>query len=471
MEVRIYGGLWEIGGNKVLLRGEGSIFLDFGMSFSGEEAYFQHPYMKPSSLEDYEKVGLLPPLEEMKVDATFISHAHLDHYGYADLLDSPVYMGEAASRIVNLNVLLRRGKWRSEVNSFSTGSVLDVKGFKVVPVHVDHSVPGSYGFIVECCGKVVAYTGDMRMHGPRHDLTKDFLDKLASEEVDLLIMEATKLSPENDPESSLVKLLENRIWYKMRRPPKRVNFEVSDEGEVKERVISIGERAKGLLIVETSQTDVDRIRTIFQASKRLNRTLIMDERIALFTKELGDLVEGLPSTGEYLLWKRKRLEGGKEVKVSSREVKAVKQLVDDVEDRLGEEGVIWGDRRDEVVKEQSNFLILTNNATRLLYELPREGVALTFVMSRSEPYNEESALGMDRLINWLILFDVGKYYRVHVSGHMPPQDYHKVIEMANPKAVLPIHSEHPDLLEDFIPPKHLDRIILPSREPFILNLQ
>ncbi len=470
MEVRVYGGLWEIGGNKVLLRGEGSIFLDFGMSFSGEEAYFQHPFMKPSSPEDYEKVGLLPPLKELEIDAIFISHAHLDHYGYADLLNSPVYMGEAAFSIVSLSSQLRRDKWRSETRTFRTGDLMEVMGFKVLPVHVDHSVPGSYGFIVECCGRTVGYTGDMRMHGPRSDMTKDFLDRLSSEEVDLLIMEATKLSPENDPESSLVKLLENRVWYKMRKPPKRVNFEVSDESQVLERLKGIGERAGGLMVVETSQTDVDRIRTVFEVARGLDRTLVIDERVALYAEELGNMVEGLPGVGDYLLWKRRRLEGGKEVRLGSREAAKVKELVEKVEDRLGEEGVIWGEKREELVKRQGEVLILTNNATRLLYELPRERVNLTFVMSRSEPYNEESALGLDRLINWLILFKVPKYYRVHVSGHMPPEDYQKVLEAVNPRKVLPIHSEHPDLFEDFIPSKYLDRVILPDRESFTLSL-
>ena len=33
-------------------------------------------------------------------------------------------------------------------HTFRTGDILNIKGLKVVPFHVDHSIPAAYGFIV-----------------------------------------------------------------------------------------------------------------------------------------------------------------------------------------------------------------------------------------------------------------------------------------------------------------------------------
>jgi len=47
MTLSFYGGVNEVGGNKILLEDKDTkIFLDFGMSFSAREKYFEE-YLKP----------------------------------------------------------------------------------------------------------------------------------------------------------------------------------------------------------------------------------------------------------------------------------------------------------------------------------------------------------------------------------------------------------------------------------------
>ncbi len=485
MEVRIYGGIEEIGGNKIILSSPSrrSIILDFGKSFSREEAFFQYPFMPPSFPEDYFKAGLLPPakgpdwkMEGYDTLGLMVSHAHLDHWGYLPMLHSEieVFVGEAALRIIESYRIVRRdlgGLDKLKMNSFKTGDVLDLGEFSVTPIHVDHSVPGAYGFIVECCGRKLAYTGDLRMHGPKASMTMDFIDAAASEGIDLLIMEATKVAPENDPESSLVKVLENRIWYKWRRsPPKRVSFEASDEKEVGERMTEILERSSSLILVELASTDVDRIRTVYEVARKLDRKLVMDERTAFMVDKLSELgISDLPRN--YFVWKRrKKGKQGKEVKFSSREPKIFREFLEKVEDEGGEESLIWGGRRAEFFKDANSYLVVTNNATRFLYEIPL-GIKpeMDFVMSRSEPFSEESALSLDRLLNWLMLYDVRRYYRVHVSGHLSPYQIKEVLDAINPDRVVPIHTEHRDLFDLFVPRRMVDSILLPRvGEPLVI---
>ncbi len=480
MEVRIFGGIGEIGGNKVLVSSPDrlAIMLDFGKSFSREEAFFQHPFMSPMFPEDYFKTGLLPPsqgpewrMEGYEIAGLLISHAHLDHWGYLPLVHRgiPVYLGEASRTILeayrsmgsrDLSVLEE-----FKMLTFRTGDTVDLEDFKIIPIHVDHSVPGAYGFLIECCSKRIAYTGDLRMHGPRRDMTLDFLNRLAEEEVNLLLMEATKVAPENDPEASLVKVLENRIWYRWKRePPKRVNFEVSSEKEVGEKMREILEGSSRLVLVEVSPTDVDRVRTVCDVARSIGRELVVDERIGFMAEALsGAGIHGLPLPGDYLLWRRKRRKGGREVKLGGREPRSLVEFIERVEDRRGAESVIWGDLRRELLRDESSYFVVTSNATRFLYEIPL-GVEphIDFVMSRSEPFSEESALSMDRLMNWLLIYGVQRYYRIHVSGHLSPGQIADVLDRINPGIVVPIHTEHPDLFDLYVPKGMRDRVLLPE---------
>jgi len=63
-----YGGVNEIGGNKILLEDKGTkVFLDFGMSFSKRGKYFDE-FMSPrlaAGLRDFIEIGLIPDLDRV----------------------------------------------------------------------------------------------------------------------------------------------------------------------------------------------------------------------------------------------------------------------------------------------------------------------------------------------------------------------------------------------------------------------
>jgi ribonuclease J len=115
-----YGGINEIGGNKILLEDGGhALLLDFGFPYKGHKLFYEE-YLKLRSgagLLDPLTMGLLPPLEGIYredleiaalwqefrggpsyrkldcVDGILLSHAHLDHSGYISFLKNsiPVY--------------------------------------------------------------------------------------------------------------------------------------------------------------------------------------------------------------------------------------------------------------------------------------------------------------------------------------------------------------------------------------------
>jgi len=112
-KLNFYGGVDEIGGNKIQTSfKDNSIFLDFGMSFSRANKYFAE-FLQPrkaNGILDFIEFGLLPDIkgiyredylrhsglhstDKPAIDAVLISHAHMDHSSYVHHLreDIPLF--------------------------------------------------------------------------------------------------------------------------------------------------------------------------------------------------------------------------------------------------------------------------------------------------------------------------------------------------------------------------------------------
>ncbi|MEM3629467.1 MAG: MBL fold metallo-hydrolase, partial [Candidatus Bathyarchaeia archaeon] len=106
-----YGGVNEIGGNKILLKDRDTVvFFDFGMSFALRKQYYSPPFLSPKSERSLQELGILPKLEGVyrfdekspAVDAVFLSHGHMDHSAYLSFVkrEIPVYCGETTKTIL-----------------------------------------------------------------------------------------------------------------------------------------------------------------------------------------------------------------------------------------------------------------------------------------------------------------------------------------------------------------------------------
>ncbi len=143
---------------------------------------------------------------EPDCDGVLITHCHGDHVGLFEsvLLQIPIYTGSVAKRIYKLvqqTVKDKLGKGSPErvetFKEYAAGQPLYFKDIKVTPYCIDHSAFDAYMFLIECGGKRILHTGDIRMHGARGRKMPYVFQKYARN-IDALIIEGTMLSRQGE---------------------------------------------------------------------------------------------------------------------------------------------------------------------------------------------------------------------------------------------------------------------------------
>jgi len=418
VKISFYGGVNEVGGNKILIEDEDTrIFFDFGASFTLRNKFYSTPFLSPRNCIEMIKTGLLPNLKgvyyfdesERYIDAVFLSHSHMDHSAHISFLrrDIPVYCGETTSIILNALNEVRPADMEFNLKGitfkrFRTGDSIRIGSLEVMPVHVDHSVPGSYGFIIYTSSGPIVYTGDFRRHGQRPELTEDFLNASAKERPEAVICEHTNMT----------------------------EVEVSSEREVMEKLDMVVGNTRGLVLTDFAYTDVDRLRSFYEIALKNNRRLVVTPKQAYLL---------------YMLSSDSRLNAPrlKDVLVFQREKKKYfrwEQKIIDCCDVIDPQEI--SKRQREIVMCLPFF-----NLNWLVEIDPLPGSC--YILSASEPFNEEMEVDFNRLISWLEYYGLPQYH-IHVSGHITPLHLRKYLEATKPKRVFPIHGEHQKLFSRFL---------------------
>jgi ribonuclease J len=103
----------------------------------------------------------------------------------------------------------------------------------------------------------------------------------------------------------------------------------------------------------------------------------------------------------------------------------------------------------EVKRIQNKVVLATSFSDLNELHTMKPAPGSSFVLSSSEPFNEEMEIEYDKFVNWLDHFGLPMYH-IHCSGHMMPTEIKQVIRKINPKILLPIHTEHPELYAKFV---------------------
>ncbi len=452
VNITFYGGVNEIGGNKILLDDHGTkIFLDFGMSFKRRGQYFEE-FLNPrtaNGIGDFLEMGLIPDIpgiyrsdllehhgrkkEEPTVSGVILSHAHADHANYISFLhkDIPIFCGETCKRIINavaeqttrdlenevidfrLRPLYRSGCKIPPVirkfHTFTTGKKIKIDSIEVEPIHVDHSIPGAYGFLIYTSEGPLIYTGDLRMHGLHAEMTNDFIEMAQQTKPIAMITEGTRINRSKTNES------EQKIYRDSKRKI---------------------QNCKTLSIVDFNFKDVDRFTTFYKIAKDLGKILVINFKHACFLEQYyQDKKLQVPLiTDEHIaVLKPKRLTG----------TYINEDYTDSyIKKRLHYKNIITAA---DITKNPFQYMIVLNfwYFSDLIDLKPKGGL---YIHSLSEPFNEEMEISYERMKNWLNHFNI-QFFQSHCSGHINGDDLKELIKTVHPKQLYPIHTEHPELFK------------------------
>jgi ribonuclease J len=442
--LRFYGGVDEIGGNKILLEdGDTRVWLDFGKSFDSGEDYYTG-YLAPRGivgLKDFFEFDLLPRVdglyaEEMlseteikygapRFDGVLVTHAHGDHVGHLGFLDPriPVYTGAGTK-------LFMEAADETSVNrlgdhayrTFRTGDRLRIGSLEVRPIHVDHSIPGAYGFIIHTSGGTIVYTGDLRVHGPKADMTEEFIEYAAESKPLAMISEGTRVTTDNKRQS----LSEQQVY----------------KGVV-EACIKAGSRGR-LMIYTHGPRDMDRLRTFYTAATVCGRKIVISPKTAhLLSKLVNDEHLDLPDPSvddNIAVYYRRKKSGQYD---ESDYYKWERPFLDKMVTPA------------ELKKNPNGYMVNIDftGLTELIDIRPERGTP--FIYSMSEHFAEDEVEGTV-LRNWVNHFGL-EYVQLHASGHISRGELSDALATVRPERVYPVHTEHPEMFKEMyrgsVPPE------------------
>jgi len=433
-KLTFYGGVNEIGGNKILLEDKKTrVFFDFGQSFAFGADYFTS-WLAPraiNGLGDYFAFHLLPkisglyskemltstdlPYTEPQVNALFLSHAHFDHITHIQFLDPkiPIYVGVGTKLLMEsmeeTSTFCKYGE--HECNKFRTGHKIKVDGITVEPVHVDHSIPAAYGFIIHTSEGSVIYTGDLRLHGPRKYLTEDFVKKARNCDPVALICEGTRMVERE----------------------KRKNY---SESQVKQHSNGVVSSTDKMVFAMRYSRDLDRFRSFYKVAKKNERKIVISPKTAyLLTKLLDDEHLDLPDPMKdkdiLVYYKRKKSGAFNEKDYYAWERKFMNKMV-----------------THEFVHKNQGKLVMDLDFyqfAELIDIKPTAGGH--FIHSMSEPFSEEDI--EDQVMhNWIDHFKMS-FHQLHASGHLNKDQIVDLINYLQPKRVFPVHTENQQLFKNY----------------------
>ncbi|MDV3244080.1 MAG: MBL fold metallo-hydrolase [Nitrososphaerales archaeon] len=444
MAVRLtcYGGVGEIGGNKFLLQDKDTkVLLDFGTGFTDGAQYFEAG-IAPRGVNgagDLFEFGLLPEIpglysEEalqntsMKhsspdVDAVVLSHYHFDHMGRIAYVDPeiPVYCGETTATIHEAYSEAGNSPLDDhELKTFRTGDRFRIGSMEFVPVHVDHSIPGAYGFVIHTTEGALAYTGDFRFHGPAGSMTSDFVQAASSEKPLLLLTEGTRVSLGD------------------------TKREMSEKAVLRETLGVMGP-CKKLVFSSFKGNDVDRIKTFAKAAEATGRQLVVSMKTGLLLEKLEkDRGIRVPKVGRDVLVYVRRKRSGR---------------MDDKDYRTWERHFLASGLTAAQVRENQRSVFLhleTWNLPEMIDIKPEKGGV--YVHSSTEAFNEEGETEEDVVRNWIDHLGFS-YHQIHASGHAPMDGVARMVSGVDARTVVPVHTENPALFSRFARGK----VLLPKK--------
>jgi len=384
MNIIIHRGQNQIGGSIIEISSDTTkIIFDVGLELDDEKNK-KHPDIK----------GLF---DTKGFDAVFVSHYHSDHLGLAyDLHDQiPVYLGEASTKIIQASDTYKGNKSLKITGYLKHKQPILIGDIMVTPYLCDHSAFDSYMLMAQSNGEKILYTGDFRSNGRK---PFEWLLNELPKDIDILISEGTTLSRE-DVVSETEKALE-------------------------ERVIETIRDTKGPVFVLRSSMNIDRLVTMYRASKRSNRLFLQDLYLSEISSSLGG---SIPNP---------QVNGFNDVRV------------------FLTTGYPKDHYRYQLFDKYQAKKISKIQISKSFFMMAVRSSMLRYLMSLSKLISFENGIliysfwsGYKQQVEMKAFLEscekLGlKIVTLHTSGHADPSTILRLIDHTHPKKIIPVHTEN-----------------------------
>ncbi len=381
------GGLGEIGKNMTLFELGGDGFLiDCGIMFPANDMHGVD-YIIPD-------FRWLEERDDIRLHGICFTHGHEDHIGAVTHLVKafpalPLYATPLTTGLLQVKLKNARLLKSTNINTFDAGDTIRVGPFKLESFHVCHSIPDCVGYGINTPFGVVVHTGDYKfdntpVHGRKTDYAR--LAGFAQRGVALLLADSTNSDKKGWTQSEAV------------------------IGGAFDRVFR---RAKGRIMVATFASLMSRVQQVVNAARNHNRKVcITGYTMSEYTKIARKL--GYIDIDDDML-----------VNIGQAQAMPPHKVVFMVTGSQGEPSAVLGK--------------LSRGSHRQLDVRKGDTIILS---SHPIPGNEEMVY---RTINRLIEREADVIYdpieAVHVSGHACQEEMRLMLNLTQPKNLIPVHGE------------------------------
>lgn len=380
------GGVGEVGRNMTLIEyGDDAIAIDCGLMFPEND-------MLGIDLVIPDVTYLLDNPELLK--AIFLTHGHEDHIGALPYIlpqvPVPLYATPLTRGLIEVKLKEAKLLAKTEINTISTDSVIEIGPFTIEPFHVCHSIPDAVGYAIYTPAGLVIHTGEYKFDpNPTDGKLPDFdrLRAYGDEGVLTLLSDSTNAErPGHTPSEQIVSETFDKIFSQV----------------------------TGRVIVSTFASNISRVQQVINIAQKYQRKLAVVGRSMVDNVKIALDLGYLKAPDDMLIH------------------------ADDLED--------YADSRVAIVctgtqGEPTSALVRMANQEHRQVSLKKGDTVI--LSATAIPGNEEL---VHRTINNLFRLGADVIYQsltpVHVSGHASQEEQKMMLELIRPRYFIPIQGEY-----------------------------
>ncbi len=401
------GGLNEVGKNTYCIEhGNNIVIIDAGVKFPEFEEYPGVDYIIP----DYSYLVK----NSKKVKALFITHGHEDHIGGIPFLLQSVpvpviYASKLSAGLIKLKLNERdMSSENKKIQVIDNDSVIKIGPLTFRFFATTHSIPDSYGIIIDTPNGRIVTTGDFKV-----DLTPPSKKDIDFAKITKLAKEEIKLNGGTSAEGVTLYLADS------------TNAEVEgyskSETEVAVSIDEILNDAPGRVIVATFASNVHRIQQIISSAKKHNRTVLV------FGRSMRNAIEAGRQLGYIQCSNDDVICDGND---NERRIPTGLELKDTLILCTGSQG-----------EPMAALSRIANNSHPYIHIIPGDTIVFS---SNPIPGNLSP---VTKVINMLSkqmanVITNSALYSVHTSGHAQREELKLMLKLFSPKYFMPVHGEY-----------------------------